>query len=126
MPRPKKEMRRNLKKLDVDKFKARVDELCKGWGPAECLAILDIKTKTAKFNQIITTALDEQVPLRRVTVRPSWLIWWNEDLTKKKTSVNKLFKKHHDTPASNIIKMEYQEERRLYKAAIRQAKKECW
>ena len=74
--------------MDVDKFKARVDELCEGWGPAEWWTILDIETKTEKFNQIITKALDEQVPLRRVTVRPSWLIWWNDDLTKRKTSVN--------------------------------------
>ena len=35
MPRPKKDMRRYLKKLDVDKFKARVDELCESWGPVK-------------------------------------------------------------------------------------------
>ena len=42
MPRPKKEMRRNLKKLDVEIFKARVEELCEGWGPAEWWTILDL------------------------------------------------------------------------------------
>ena len=64
MPRPKKEMRRNLKKLDMDVFKARVSELCETWAPSEWWTIADIETKTKKFNAIITKALDEQVPMK--------------------------------------------------------------
>ena len=110
----------------MDIFKARVSELCETWAPSEWWTITDIETKTKQFNAIITDALDEQVPMKQVTVRPSWLIWWTDDLETTKTKVNELFKKYHTDPSCLPTKEEYQEERRRYKSAIKQAKKASW
>ena len=71
-------------------------------------------------------ALYEQAPLREVMVRPSWLIWWTDKLTTQKSIVNNLFRKHHKNHACIPTRTQYQEERRKYKTAIKQAKRTCW
>ena len=91
--KPNIKYKRNFKNVNWDEFKTILINKCNSTPSPETWTVRSMEKELSTFNALINEALDKVAPVRRVRIRPSYKIWWNEQLKLLKQEVNSLFKK---------------------------------
>lgn len=120
------ECKRDYSKLDVNLFTSRIQELSAEWEQPERWNAKIIDDQASLCTEIVTKALDEQIPLKPVKIRPKWLNWWTSTLEGAKRKLCKVYRLVKGHSPSQFIIHSYQSLLREFKQMVRKAKRESW
>lgn len=125
-PEPEVQMKRNYAKLDTKRFCERLEELCSEWEQPVEWSLLEKEAQERKSNNLITTVLDEFIPLQPVKITPNWLNWWTPQFDGMKKKLRKWYRAATSSRANQAQVHAYQNLYKEYKKLIKKTKNEAW